>query len=199
MSLTAGAGFLLIRLVSPTPSPHASPTRAVTPAVQPTAGTPESIIVATWITAIATAVLALFAIVTAVFAFFAFRGQLHETRLLQKQVEDQQDERAREAAERRRAQAAQVFITTGGLTPDTSDEIVIRNTSEQPIYDLAALRTDDAELQRLPFLMPGDEYPFFAAIQNAAGTMPLVWLDFRDAAGLHWRTTSRGELTERPS
>jgi hypothetical protein len=136
-------------------------------------------------------VLALGAIVTAVFAILAFRKQSAEVTMLQ-------DDRQREAGERRRAQAAQVFVAVGGLTPDVSDEIRIRNTSEQPIYDLAALWADDAELQRLPLLMPGDEYPFFAAIQDAAGSMPLVWLDFRDAGGLRWRTTSRGELTERP-
>jgi len=43
--------------------------------------------------------------------------------------------------------------------------------------------------------MPGD-YAFAAGIQDAAGIMPPVWLDFRDAAGQRWRTTSRGELTE---
>lgn len=157
-----------------------------------------SIIAAYQITAVATAVLAALAMVTALFAFFAFRGQSREVGLLRQQVKDQQDERTREAAGRRRAQAVQVFIAAGGPTPDLSDEIHIHNTSEQPVYDLTASRAGDTELQRLPFLMPGAEYQFFAEIQDATGIMPVVWLDFRDAAGVHWRTTSRGELTERP-
>ncbi len=50
-----------------------------------------SLIAATQITAVATAVLAAFAIVTAVFAFLAFRKQSAEVTILQQQARDQQD------------------------------------------------------------------------------------------------------------
>jgi hypothetical protein len=66
---------------------------------------PMSLLVATQITAVATAILAAFALVTSLLAFAAFRGQQHETELLRKQVGDQQAERTRDAAERCRAQA----------------------------------------------------------------------------------------------
>ena len=61
-----------------------------------------SLIAAAQLTAVATTILALFAIVTAVFAFLAFLKQSREVGLLQEQA-------AREARERRRAQAAKVF------------------------------------------------------------------------------------------
>jgi hypothetical protein len=144
---------------------------------------------------IPTWVLAGGAIVTAYYARKAFREQSKEMRLLKEQVKDQQCEREREAAERRRAQAVKVFVAVGGLTPDMAELVRICNSSDQPIYDLAASRADNAELQRLPHLMPGDVYPFHAAAPVDATVSPVVWLDFRDAAGLHWRTTSRGELT----
>ena len=148
-----------------------------------------SLIFASQLTAVATAVLAVFAVVTAVFAFLAFRQQSTELGLLQRQA-------GRDFAERRRAQAAQVFVSVAGMPPAPPDEIRLSNTSRQPVYDLVAW-AGDAEPVRVPLLMPGDVYPFFAGWADADGTMPVVWLEFRDAAGARWRTTSRGELTER--
>jgi hypothetical protein len=51
------------------------------------------------------------AIISAVFAILAFRNQSSGVGLLQKQVEDEQEERGREAEERRKAQAARVYMT----------------------------------------------------------------------------------------
>jgi hypothetical protein len=185
----AAAGYYLIRAASPTPSPCPSHSRSVPHPVHTAGGTPFSILNPTWIGALATAGLLIGAIVTAWYARKAFREQSKQVKLLQEQAD-------RDIEQRRRAQAAKVFITVGGVPPHMPEEIRIFNTSEQPIYDLvAAYSGDNAELQRLPFLMPG-EHRFMAGIQDAAGIMPPVWLDFRDAAGQHWRTTSRGELTE---
>ena len=147
-----------------------------------------SLIAATQFTAVATGVLAAGAIITAIFAIMAFRKQSQEVGLLLRQA-------AREAEDRRRAQAAEVFIAVGGLTPDIADEVRMHNSSDQPIYDLAASWADGAELQRVAHLMPGGEYPFFAAAPADAAVPPVAWLDFRDAAGLRWRTTSQGQLT----
>jgi hypothetical protein len=58
-----------------------------------------SLLLATWITAGATAVLALFAIVTAWYAREAFRKQSAEVKLLQEQA-------GRDMEQRRKAQAA---------------------------------------------------------------------------------------------
>jgi hypothetical protein len=129
------------------------------------------------------------AILAALFAFLAYGKQRQEVKLLQ-------DQAGRDIEQRRRAQAAKVFITAGGVPPRLPDQIRVVNSSEQPIYDLLVSSAAYAELQRLPFLMAGDAYAISAGIQDAAGNMPPVWLDFRDAAGQHWRTTSLGELTE---
>ena len=147
-----------------------------------------SLIAAAQITAVATAVLALFAIVTAVFAFLAFRKQSREVGLLLEQA-------AREARERRRAQAAKVFAAIGGQRPDMAGLIRISNSSDQPIYDLAVSWAGGAELPREPRLLPGEQHRFRVALAGDAVIPPVVRLDFRDAAGLRWRTTSQGQLT----
>jgi hypothetical protein len=128
------------------------------------------------------AVLAALAIVTAVLAGLAFSKQSAEVKLLQEQADC-------DIEQRRRAQAAKVFISVGAEL-DKPDRIDIRNTSEWPIYNVGA-GAGDAERVRLSFLMPGDVYPFVAEWQGDP-----LWLEFRDAAGLRWRTTSQGELTE---
>jgi hypothetical protein len=146
-----------------------------------------SLIAATQLTAVATAALALFAFLTAVYAIRAFRKQSKEVGLLMGQA-------AREAEERRKAQAAQVFVTIGGLTPDMAELVRMVNSSDQPIYDLVASWVDGAELQRVPHLMPGEVNPFSAALPAGAGPW-VVQLEFHDAAGLSWRRTSGGGLT----
>jgi len=118
-----------------------------------------SLIAATQFTAVATGVLAAGAIITAIFAIVAFHKQSQEVGLLLEQA-------AREAEDRRKAQAAKVFVAVGGLTPDMADKVRMRNSSDQPIYDLAASWADGAELQRVPHLMPGGEYPFLPPPQR---------------------------------
>jgi hypothetical protein len=68
-----------------------------------------SLLVATQITAAATAVLALFAIVTAVFAFLAFRKQSAEVATLERQATDQQ-ELTRQQGELLQVQAGQLDL-----------------------------------------------------------------------------------------
>lgn len=149
-----------------------------------------SLELAAWATAVATVVLAVFAIVAAWYARKAFRGQSSELVLLQKQA-------GRDWWERRKAQAAQVFVTVGGLPPKPPDQICLTNSSGQPVYDLVAW-AGNHEPMRVPVLMPGEQNPFSAGWADAGGTMPVVWFEFRDAAGLRWRTTSEGELGELP-
>jgi hypothetical protein len=61
------------------------------------------------ITAVATAVLAVFAIVTAVFAFLAFRKQTEEVRAIERQVTDQ-EELTRQQAELLKVQSGQLEL-----------------------------------------------------------------------------------------
>jgi len=69
-----------------------------------------SLLTATQITAVTTAILAGGAIVTAVYAIRAFRKQSKEVALLQQQAE-------RDIDERRRAQAAKVYLELGTRAP----------------------------------------------------------------------------------
>jgi hypothetical protein len=123
-----------------------------------------SLLVATIVTAIATAVLAVGAIVTAILAYKAFKKQSVEVAAVEKQVKGQ-EELTRQQAEqlelqqrqfeqqqtdRRHDQASRVFMWTE-LTTDQEYAQVrrwvarvnyqtvkghVRNTSRQPVYDL---------------------------------------------------------------
>lgn len=147
-----------------------------------------------WIGALATAVLAIFAIVTAVFAFLAYRKQKAEVTLLQ-------DQAARDIEQRRRAQASKVFVTAGvepayGAGP--ADNVFAWNTSDQPIYTVEASYADNRALFTRGVLLPGRNHAISAGIADADGILPAITLDFTDAAGVRWRTTSNGKLMEAP-
>jgi hypothetical protein len=185
------------------------------------------------ITAIATAVLAALAVATAIFAFLAFRAQSREVRAIERQVSDQQQandrqakilelqaselreslsERKREAEQRRRDQATQVFISQlhGSyseletadakgqfVTENWPDPIQVRvtvvNASHQPIYD-AALRWHsgsaghgDPNPEPLGIIMPGEESKRKREFPpDTDMTVSGAVLRFRDAAGITW-------------
>jgi hypothetical protein len=121
------------------------------------------------LTAIGTAVLAVFAIVTAWYARKAFRKQ---------------------------AQAARVFLAA---PRDDAHLVSphVHNASELPIYD-AKIRfgSPDAGLsETLGMIMPGDDVP--AARQFPADqALQSAFLTFRDAAGVPWARMSDGMLFE---
>jgi hypothetical protein len=216
-----------------------------------------SLLGATVLTAIATAVLALFAFVTAILAGLAFLKQSREVRAVEDQVADgqkvtrqqakllqvqtdqlkvQQDQfeaqrkfnaaqavvldlqaselrvsveqRKREAGERRRVQAAMIFLNRGPApTPiefgkvgaeerPPMDQVAVVNSSSQPVYD--------AELHwpaRSPQDSPGS-HPFGTIMPGAAPKTYLVpknaeaFLWFRDAAGVKWVLKTDGRLSE---
>jgi len=177
------------------------------------------------LTAIGTAVLAVFAVVTAWYARKAFREQSKEVRAIEKQVEDGREVARQQAGllkvqsdqlelqrrqfdedqiGRRRAQAAQVFILidrTDRLQAKVTLKAVAHNTSSQPVYDLwVQWRTDDGVFgtpEGRPQLRPDATERFeqlWTADAGISGTD--VCLDFRDAAGLRWRSSGRGILTE---
>jgi hypothetical protein len=208
-----------------------------------------SLLLATQITAISTALLAAFAIATAWYARRAYIAQRKQLILLQEQESDQQaligqqaellkvqsgqldlqrqqledqrkinekqagvaelqaqelreslDERKREATERRQAQAAQVFVwlKQDSLIAEPSLAPYLRNSSRQPIYDLAVAWGGSAAAS-LPHLLPGDEYEIHGAGSAVANGAVPVQLKFRDANSVRWLTTSQGQLTEMPA
>ena len=125
------------------------------------------------------------------------------------------EERKHEAAERRRAQASRVFVSAEpspeGSDPIDSFLVRIENTSQQPVYHLTFFWRDGigewnepSDPPRLPFLMPGKPYAFVASLVPSLQRKRFL-LDssllgagviFRDAAGVHWRLRSDGQLEE---
>jgi hypothetical protein len=176
----------------------------------------------TWIAAIATVVLAVGAIFTVFYARNAFREQSKEVGLLQLQVKDQQDARQREAEERHRAQAAQVYITRevfAGRRAHAGDEpikgigakaasvtAIVHNVSDQPVYDLRVhWMAGDAGVQagledQLGTLGPRDRRPTVRPVPPAVTTEQFsVIAYFRDAAGARWTLTPDGQLAPVPA
>ncbi len=145
-------------------------------------------------TAVATATLAAGAIVTAIYAIRAFRSQSAEVGLLQEQA-------SRGSKQRHQEQAIRIFTWAEQRPLNGPDDMrpaaCLRNTSQQPIYDISP-GWGTSEQHSRPVLLPGGEHIITGAGSSVAdGTAP-VWAEFRDAAGNRWRTTSTGELAERP-
>jgi len=127
------------------------------------------------------------------------------------------EERQRESAKQRRAQASRVFIwiraSPEGSDPIDAAAVGVKNTSQQPIYDLSLFwrigsgeRNEHPDPAGLTVLMPDEQYPFVASITPGLPADSFL-LDtsllrasvvFRDAAGVHWRLRSDGQLDEEP-
>lgn len=124
-------------------------------------------------------------------------------------------ERKREAAERRRAQASRVFILAKAHPRDGEPISVIsrtvKNTSQLPIYDLILLWRgetgewiDIGDPVDLPVFMPGEQHDWATSIEPSVRIQSFLTdpsliraaVVFRDAAGVHWRLQSDGQLVE---
>lgn len=180
---------------------------------------------ATILTAIATLALAVFALITAILAFMAWRKQSREVsdqaemlELQAKELKEVSAEREREARDRRRAQAAMVYMwqgpvhteTSGALTPDTAIDVYVRNTSQQPIYDLRVewlIVTRDGDIINEETyhgdapLMPSALLPARAPVDpGLLSDEPMqdvsAFVTFRDRAGVWWRTGPTGNLED---
>jgi hypothetical protein len=187
--------------------------------------------VATQLTAIFTGVLAVGAIVTAILAFLAFRTQFKEVRQLQK-------ENTREAYERRRAQASRVFIWQEVVEEASQRQqssnwarnakkakiakvdlasgsrqvrliIHVRNTSEQPVYELVIMSTNGStswtgKIEK-DELLPGAadmEHARWARVPSHGPPGRDLYdakVEFRDSAGVRWLRRLDGELTDLPN
>jgi hypothetical protein len=184
-----------------------------------------------WLAAIAAVVLAVAATVTAIFAIRALgqqNGQLREQQAAHARLADlielQAEELRDSARERRRAQAAQVFIEVDRIPPVTAAGPVrdepdpplrlsarVRNTSSQPIYDLHVIwqagMVRMGKPDRMGRLMPGCDASFHRRAPAAApagqpagpSADPAIlgaFLAFRDAAGMRWAVREDGTLTD---
>lgn len=212
---TACARFLLIHLASPTPSPHAGHTRAVTHAVQPGGGTPESIIVATLITAIATGILAIFAVITAWYARKAFREQkdlsAKQTPVLElqaRELEASREQRRLEDWERRIAQVSSIFTWEErstdhalGLEPAHIVTAHVKNASHQPVYDMffswPKQDRQDRTIRAKP-LMSGDQDADWRPIPSGTDDPSRfrAAVIFRDQGDRWWRIWPNGKFDD---
>jgi hypothetical protein len=181
----------------------------------------------TWITAIAAVILAAGAIITSIFAIRALGQQSRQlgdqqavhaklAELLPLQAEELRDS----LLQRRRAQAAQVFIevdrippaaVAGGSGQDEPDpppwrlRARVHNTSRQPIHDLHVIwqrgMVRMGKPDRTGRLMPGNDASF-ERLGPPAMNPPVdpailgAFLAFRDAAGVRWAVREDGTLTD---
>jgi hypothetical protein len=126
------------------------------------------------------------------------------------------DERKREAEQRRRAQAGRVFIRAEPCIregePISTVAVIVKNTSEQPIYDLVLLwRNETGEwidaggpVDSL-ILMPEEEHKWGTGVEPvpihsflADPSVIRAAVVFRDAADVYWRLRSDGHFDEEP-
>jgi hypothetical protein len=182
----------------------------------------------TWIAAIAAVVLAVGAIVTSIFAIRALGTQSRQLRdqetlhakiaeLLPLQAEELRDS----VRERKRAQAAQVYIEVDRIPPATAVAAAtgqqepdprpwrltakVHNTSRQPIYDLHVIwqrgMVRMGKPDRAGRLMPGSDASFEhpgppPADPPADPAILGAFLAFRDAAGVRWAVREDGTVTD---
>ena len=174
--------------------------------------TTMSLIFATQLTAVATAVLAAFAIVTAFYARQAFRKQSQEVSdqasvlaLQAAELRESLAERKREAVERRNAQASQVHIALkvvaksreGG--PEIEATIVNASERQQPVYDVKlywhlgpdSCGAPNPELLGT-LLTSRDESRRREFPRGADPAACGAALSFRDAFGVNWVKTPDG-------
>jgi hypothetical protein len=224
--MAAPPGVFVINAASPSPTVTPSPTATPSPVhTLPTVhvahvagGIAWSTVLPNWIGVFATVGLLVGAFFTAKYAKQAFGKQSDQLRDQQAinaklravadlQVKDLQgslDERQQDREERRRAQATQIYVVidqvsrAGGEVRAASNST---NASTQPIYDIVAQwgtrfgPVGDPMMH--PQLVPGESTSFIQLWQSEDLTSNLsIQIEFRDAAGVYWRTTDRGELTE---
>jgi hypothetical protein len=114
------------------------------------------------------------------------------------------DERQRDRVDRRRAQAASVFIAVGNMHKAGTElgaNSLATNESTRPIYDLIAQWNNRFQKlgapEKRPQLGPGETTPFNSTWHSESPPSGIgISVEFRDAAGVCWRTTDRGELIE---
>jgi hypothetical protein len=145
----------------------------------------------TWITGIASTVLAVFAVVTASYARQAFLKQSQE-------VDALLEERQRDLAERRITQAARVFT---GVTGDVPARPYAKNGSDFPIFDAQLWYPEPGGISGpddLGIIVPGGTVKT-KRLLHADEPLSLTTLAFRDAAGIRWIRTPDGDFKEQRS
>lgn len=162
-------------------------------------------IFAAQLTAVANAVLAVFAIVTAVLAGLAFREQSREVSDQAEMLRQATADRERESAERRRARALEVYVYRQAVSPqyDLDPYLVsarVFNTSRQPVYDLQFRWHVDDEPVGIGLwrehLAPGADTEEVFECRDVRPGLVDVRVTFRDRAGVWWSMWGQGGRLE---
>lgn len=158
-------------------------------------------IFAVQLTAIATLALAVLALLAAILAGLAFWRQSQEVGLLLKQNEH-------EKAERRRAQASEVYLWSDPPARDPAGAfhfipVHLRNNSRQQLYYTRIgwdLNGRLAHLQQYSgaFFLPGDTIDVNLQLPPVEPGTAMPAAVFRDHAGLWWCIRQDGRLDELP-
>lgn len=176
-------------------------------------------IYAVQLTAVATLALAVLALATAVLAFMAWRKQSKEVRdqaemleLQSKELRQVTADRNREAEERRRAQAVQVYMWRGPVLGELKGpffaKVYLRNTSRQPVHyprfgwDLSGDRATGVVLYSTSEpVLPGKTIEMALPLPSGAerGDVIQPVAIFRDHAGTWWCTWPDGRLEGSPA
>jgi hypothetical protein len=172
--------------------------------------------VATWIAAMATAVLAVAVIVAAGLARKALTAHVRQlaaqhslTAQLAQALELQSQSLRTALDERRRAQACQVFIELdrAGAPAQAACRVAatVHNTSQQPVYDLYVIwqigTTRMGKPDPAARLLPGQDLTFEREQGQDPGSQAgpdalTAFLTFRDAAGVRWTVREDGTLSD---
>jgi hypothetical protein len=161
-----------------------------------------SLLVATQVTAVATAVLAAFAIVTAILAGLAFSKQSAEVRDQGKLLKLESARFDRESDDRRREQAGKV---SAWMMNDKGAYPVLGNTSDEPVYRCIVSIYDQptgnklAEYAQVDVLPPNHRESLDWAEPCPAVNWPEVIpvdiaITFTDRNGLRWERGPDGQL-----
>lgn len=173
-------------------------------------------IFAVQLTAAATLALAVLALATAVLAYLAWRKQSREVsdqaemlRLQAAELRQVSAEREREARERHRAQAAQVYLRLEYISPVYDADpaqlgAYVRNTSQQPVHGVRVRwllngKPYEHYYETTATVMPGEEHEVTIDLPRDRAPRDFsVSAYFSDRAGTWWQTWPYGHLEEIP-
>jgi len=176
--------------------------------------------VSTWLVTVSNAILAIGAIITSIFAIKAFRAQSRQLADQRRINSLQADEITASLSQRKRAQAAQVFIelrydpppswVTVDRSPLNPDAIPwhytaeVANSSAQPIYEVQLNWLTENEFEgrtaTAQRIMPGQNVTFdceiYLSAQPISPDAVSAVAKFRDAAGVSWALSPDGRLED---
>lgn len=144
-----------------------------------------------WISAIGQGVGALLTGVAVVVAAATYRGQMADKH-------DELEDKRKQEAQARSAQAANVNIRIATDLPDDEKRVDLLNRSKLPIYNmrLYCIDVEGRLVERQPLVQDVVFDEFSSPQFEAALRLHTAYVEFADSAGVEWVRTSKGTLVE---